>query len=328
MEIPLRIGLIGCGRAAEWIHVPALSRVKEARLVAAVDPIPERRNFISSSVPGCLAFSSAEELFQKAKVTAVILAAPSNTHIPIAILALNAGVSVLCEKPLAPSMAGVNELDALVNSSKGLFMMGFNRRHWKVAKQLRQKISALRNHRGISTDMTLKTNKQAWSSISEVNDLLDDLGSHQLDLLRYIHGCEVSAISANWSRRQELRMKVKLTDGGTACCVAAYRKGTHEESVTVHCGRKKFRIHAGSDRTQPASKMVRLLLDRSDSVIRNVLRQRSSFEDSYRLQLTKFASYVRTGLKPQPGIADGIAAIQAVKAARQSCAAHGMEVLI
>jgi len=328
METPLRIGLIGCGRAAERIYIPALSRLKEARLVAAADPISERRDLISSSAPGCQAFSSAEELFQEAEVAAVIVTTPSTTHIAVATVALNAGVSVLCEKPLAPSMAGVEELETLVNSSRGLFMMGFNRRHWKAVNQLRQRTSKLRDHDKVSTELTTITNKQAWASISEVNDLLDDLGSHQLDLLRYIYGCEISTISAHWVNGQEIRMRVKLRSGGIARCVAAYSKRVHEESVTVRCGHKKYRIHAGSDRTQPASGMIRLLLDRSDAAIRNLRQKQSSFEDSYRSQLISFVTCVRTDSIPQPNIADGIKAIHAVEAARQSGAAHGMEVSI
>jgi predicted dehydrogenase len=328
METPLRIGLIGCGRAAERIYIPALSRLTEARLVAAADPIPERRDLISSSVPGCLAFSSAEKFFQKVKVAAVIITTPSTTHIAVARMALNAGVSVLCEKPLAPSMAGVEEVEAVVNSSKGLFMMGFNRRHWKAVNQLRQKISKLRDHDTVSTELVTTTNKQAWSSISEVNDVLDDLGSHQLDLLRYIYGHEISTISAHWTNRQEIRLKVKLSGGGTASCVAAYSKRAHEESVTVNCGHKKYRIYAGSDRTQPASGIIRLLLDRSDASICNLRNQKLSFEDSYRLQLISFINCVRNGSKPQSSIADGIAAIHAVEAARQSATAQGKEVQI
>lgn len=328
MEKPLKIGLIGCGRAAELIHIPALSRVKDARLVAVVDPIPKRRDLGSSSFPGCVAFSSVEKFFQKAEVAAVIIATPSTKHVDVAKMALNAGISVLCEKPLAPSMKGVEELKTIVNSSKGLFMMGFNRRHWKPVNQLRKEVSALRGHVKISIELIMITNKQSWSSIREANDLLDDLGSHQLDLLRYINDCEVSAISARWVNGQEIRMKVKLSGGDSANSLAAYGKGAHEESVTVHCGQKKYRIHAGSNRMQPASGMLRFLLDRSDAVIRNLRNQQSSFEDSYRLQLTNFVSCVRAGLKPQPGISDGIAAIRAVEAARQSSAAHGREVSI
>lgn len=320
--------MIGCGRAAERIYIPALSHLKEAKLVAAADPISERRTLISSSAPGCLAFSSAEELLQKAKVSAVIVAAPSTTHIALAKMGLNADVSVLCEKPLAPSMAGVEELKALADSSKGLIMMGFNRRHWKAVNLLRQKITKLRNHDKISTELIMTTNKQAWSSISDVDDLLNDLCSHQLDLLRYIYGHEISTISAHRTNGQKIQMTVKLSDGNTACCEATYSKHAHEESVTVDYGHKRYRIYAGSDRAQPASGIIRRLLDRSDAVIRNLHHNQSSFEDSYRLQLISFVNCVLTGSTPQPGIADGIAAIQAVEAARKSAAANGMEVAI
>src|SRR5262245_54787210 len=138
VSVPLNIGLIGCGRAAERYYLPALSRLAEARLVAVADPLRERRELISSGIPGCLTFTSAEALLQKARIAAVIVATPPATHIAMAMLALSAGIPVLVEKPLAPSLAGVRELEALAASAKGSVMMGFSRRYWEPVRQLRE----------------------------------------------------------------------------------------------------------------------------------------------------------------------------------------------
>ncbi|MGA2767363.1 MAG: hypothetical protein ABSF24_03495 [Candidatus Bathyarchaeia archaeon] len=58
------------------------------------------------------------------------------------------------------------------------------------------------------------TDIQAWSPIHGAVDPLDDLGSHQLDLLSFIYNREIVAISAVWIDAQAIQM-----DGSAACNV-------------------------------------------------------------------------------------------------------------
>jgi len=327
VNVPLNIGLIGCGRAAERIYLPAFSCLAEARLVAVADPISKRRELVSSYIPGCLAFSSAEALLQKARIAAIIIATPPTTHVTIAALALRADIPVLVEKPLAHSMAGVEALKTLVASSRGSVMVGFNRRYWEPVRQLRRTMCNLHDSDTVSAQLVMITNVQAWSPISGVSDVLDDLGSHQLDLLRYIFDREILAISARCTDTHAIRMRVRLAGGGIADCMAAH-SNVFQESITVQRERQQYRIHTGSERIQPVAGRIRFLLDLSDTLRRRLRSQQTSFNNSYKRQLISFLSYVRTGMTPQPSIADGIVAIRAVEAARRSVASGGMEVLI
>jgi predicted dehydrogenase len=328
MNTPLSIGLIGCGRAAERFYLPALSRLKdEVRLVAVADPIRERRELFSASITDCVTFNSAEELLQKARIVAAIITTPPATHVSIAMLALRAGIHVLVEKPLAPFVAGVEELENLVASSISSLMIGFNRRYWEPLRQLRHIVRNRNCSDAISAQLIMTSNIQAWSAISGVSDPLDDLGSHQLDLLRYIFDCEIVAISARWIDTHTIRMRVRLGGSIAAECIAAHSNVT-QESITIQRERQQYRVRLGSERIQPATGLIRSMLDRSDTFRRRLRGRRSSLRSSFERQLVIFFNYVRTGATPQPGIADGIAVIRAIEAARQSAANGGMEVSI
>jgi hypothetical protein len=77
VSAPIRLGLIGCGRAAERLHVPAIGRATATRLAGVFDPIRSRRELIASRQAGCHAFESAESLVYSGEIDAVIVATPA-----------------------------------------------------------------------------------------------------------------------------------------------------------------------------------------------------------------------------------------------------------
>jgi predicted dehydrogenase len=328
MKTPLNIGLIGCGRVAERFYLPALSCLKEeARLVAVADPIRERRELFSSRIPGCVTFSSAEDLLQEAKIVAAIITSPPATHLSISMLALRAGIHVLVEKPLATFVGEVEELRAILNSTGGLLMVGFNRRYWNPVSKLRQIIQDRYHLDALSAQLIMTSDIKVWSAIGEVSDPLDDLGSHQLDLLRYIFDREIVAICARWIDTCTIRMQVRLEGGITAECISAHSNVT-QESITIRCGSQRYRVRLGSERIRPAAGLIRSMLDLSDTFRRRLDARPSSLRSSFERQLVSFFNYISTGTAPHPGIADGLAVIRAVEAARRSAADCGMEVPI
>jgi predicted dehydrogenase len=156
---------------------------------------------------------------------------------------------------------------------------------------------------------------------------LDDLGPHQLDLLRYIFAREIIAINARWVDRQTVQMRVSLANGIVAECLAAH-SNVSQESITIQCERQQYRMRVGSERIQPATGRLRSVLDLSDALSRRLRGRQTSMHSSFEQQLISFFNYIRTGVIPQPGIADGVAVIRATEAARQSAANAGMEVLL
>ena len=125
LEKPIRLGMVGGGKGSQigYIHRSAASRDNNFELVAgAFDINPERgKDF------GCSIGVSADRCYKDYKtllaieakrtdgIEAVSIATPNNTHFEISKAALEAGLHVICEKPLCFSVA---EAKALVELSE------------------------------------------------------------------------------------------------------------------------------------------------------------------------------------------------------------------
>ncbi len=98
---PLRLAIVGCGAIAEMAHIPAAARVDEVRLVGLVDTDLAHAQALASryGVPQAVAGLGA----LAGKVDAVVLATPPHIRSPLAQQALEHGLHVLCEKPMANS---------------------------------------------------------------------------------------------------------------------------------------------------------------------------------------------------------------------------------
>ena len=148
-------GILGCGRAAERLHLPALARIAGARLTAAYDPGPERRDLIARAAPGCRAFESVEALLAARVVDAVIVASPKETHAELTIKALQAGVPALVDAPLASSLDEAAWMRAEEREAKVPTMVGFNRRWWEAAEALRHHLAASAEDAAASAETVL-----------------------------------------------------------------------------------------------------------------------------------------------------------------------------
>lgn len=324
MRDALPIGLIGCGRIAERFYLGAFERVPEARLAAVADPDPARREVLMSRTPGCAGYASAEELLAQARVSALVIASPTATHATLAALALRARLPVLVEKPLAASPAEVEGLRAIA-AAEQLVMVGFNRRWWDPVQRLRAIVQ--RGALPRAAEFLMCADRSLWTPISEQSDALDDLGCHQLDLLRFLFGRELESIRARWVEPRTIRMRVILTGGLTAECTAAHTARS-EESITVRCDDRAYQIRRGSERLTPLAGRRRNALDALGTLSRQLRRQPSSLRRSYAHQLRQFVRCVRDQRTPSPSLLDGLAVARAMDAARRSAAHDEAEVRI
>lgn len=99
----LRIGLVGAGMVAGH-HLAAWSVCKGARIVGIADPDAEKSNRRASQV-GVPAFASLDAMLAAVELDAVDIAAPAPYHASLVIGGVEAGLPVLCQKPLCPTAA-------------------------------------------------------------------------------------------------------------------------------------------------------------------------------------------------------------------------------
>jgi predicted dehydrogenase len=89
-----------------------------------VDLSPERRNYVSRLYPGIQVTDSVESVLNDPDVSAVVIATPVATHFDLAVSALKAGKHILVEKPLATSVADVEEIATLSEGNHLVAMVG------------------------------------------------------------------------------------------------------------------------------------------------------------------------------------------------------------
>lgn len=131
MNSVVKVGVAGQGRSGFGIHVKTLEKLQELyQVVAVADPIADRRLDAPKVFPGCKAYGSAEELIADPEVELLVVATPSHLHTPHTLAGLRGGKKVLCEKPVALSLA---DFDAAVAEAKdrGQFFAAFQQRRYE-----------------------------------------------------------------------------------------------------------------------------------------------------------------------------------------------------
>lgn len=110
----LRVGFIGVGGIAEGRHIPAIRKLSDRAVITGVSDVNiHRAKEIAQKydIPGV--YESYEDMFPN--IDAVIISTPNKFHAELAVAALQAGIHVLCEKPMALS---TEECDKMVQASK------------------------------------------------------------------------------------------------------------------------------------------------------------------------------------------------------------------
>src|SRR5262245_34238906 len=121
----MKLGLLGCGSAAYWLHLPALRRLPGAKLAAAADPDPAARARVAMA-SGVTTYERAEDLLARADIEAVIICVPTYLHASLAGAAASAGKHFYLEKPIATNVRDARDVVAAADRAGLTSAMGFN----------------------------------------------------------------------------------------------------------------------------------------------------------------------------------------------------------
>ena len=144
MDRIVNIGIIGCGGIANGKHMPSLSRVPNARMVAFCDIIPERAEAAAKKygTPDAKVYTDYKELLKDESIEVVHVLTPNREHADISIDALYAGKHVMCEKPMAKTAADAKRmLDAAKATGKKL-TIGYQHRQKPQSQFAKQYVAS------------------------------------------------------------------------------------------------------------------------------------------------------------------------------------------
>ena len=109
---PTRIAVVGAGAIAQLAHLPVLSKMRGAQLVALCDNDGPKARALADRLSIPDVFTDIDELLELEELDAVVIATPNHLHEPHVLSALAAKVHVLCERPLAFTARGVERIIA------------------------------------------------------------------------------------------------------------------------------------------------------------------------------------------------------------------------
>ena len=206
----LRIGFVGCGRATEDLHVPAVRRVEGLRVVAIADSSPDALARVQRVVPEARASSSALDLVQDPAVDIVAVCVPPFLHAEIAVAALAAGKHVYLEKPLAVTLEEAARIRSAAGAAAGTLGLGFNLRSHRLALAARELIAGgtLGPIEMLRTAWTcgfqLGRDWPAWRLDRKLGGgAFYEIAVHHLDLARFLLADEIDSVTAV-TRSQEI----------------------------------------------------------------------------------------------------------------------------
>jgi UDP-N-acetylglucosamine 3-dehydrogenase len=202
----IRVGVIGCGSIAQHRHLPEYQVNPNVELVAVCDINQERALEVAEKY-GVLSYTSYEELLKSAEVDAVSVCTPNYLHAPITIAALEAGLHVLCEKPMATSKKEAEAMIGAAEKNGKKLMIGHNQRFVPSHQKARQliangevgRIYSFRTAFGHGGPEGWSIDgKDSWFFEKEKAFVgaMGDLGVHKTDLLRYVLGEEIVEVGA------------------------------------------------------------------------------------------------------------------------------------
>ncbi len=123
---PIRTALLAYGMSGKLFHAPFLAAHSGFDLHGVVERTAQRMH---RDYPGIRSYPSVAEVLADPRIELVVVNTPSNTHVELASQALRAGKHVLLEKPVATSVAQLQELLALAKSMNR-HLLAYQNRRW------------------------------------------------------------------------------------------------------------------------------------------------------------------------------------------------------
>lgn len=342
-EREIRVGVIGYGLAGSVFHAPLVAAVPGMRLAAVVTSSDERAEQARREHPGVEVVPSADALWERAGgLDLAVVASPNRTHVPLARAALEAGLGVVVDKPMA---ATAEEGRRLIGEARrrGLLLSVFQNRRWDGDFLTLRRVLADGRlgdvHRFESRFERWRPEpKPGWRESGDPADAggtLYDLGSHLIDQALVLFG-PVSHVYAEVDRRRS----------GVVADDDAFVALTHASGVRSHLWMSAAAPQMGPRFRLLGSRaaFVKVGLDAQEEMLRSGARPGSpgfgeeprqrwgqygrekewtpipTERGAYAAYYAGIAAALRGGAPPPVDPADSVAGVEIIEAARRSAA--------
>lgn len=126
----LRVGIIGFGMSARVFHAPLIESASGLKISIIVTTDPDKQEAARRSYPMADIVPTADALFDRCDdLDLIVITSPNGTHVPLGRRAIQRGVPVVVDKPVALSSDEANEM-AMLAADRGVCLAVFQNRRW------------------------------------------------------------------------------------------------------------------------------------------------------------------------------------------------------
>ncbi len=291
--------------------------------VSVVDPRADRRDEAAGEVPLRAAHAELDAALADAHDAAVI-ASPTSLHVPQALATLAAGLPTLVEKPLAATLADGERLAAAAAGGPPV-LLGYTWRWWPALRHLRARVHAGDVGEVRHVRCVLSAHLADWHPWERYQDFFmarADLGggalldeSHWIDLVVWLLGVPTD-VTADVARISDLEIDtddnvdllLRFPSGARASLHLDVHGRPHERSVTV----------AGADGTLRWTDAPDAVAHGTGPATWDVRRFDGERNDMFTAVVSELIDVAAGRTVPSCTVADGLAALRVVEAARTS----------
>jgi glucose-fructose oxidoreductase len=320
----VRYAVVGLGHIAQVAVLPAFKNAKNSELVALVSSDPEKQQKLTEqyNVDRVYSYDQYEECLSQG-VDAVYIALPNHLHRDYAIRALNAGVHVLCEKPLAVTEA---DCEAIIDAAQK------NDRKLMVAYRLHLEKGNLQaiewanngqlgDTRFFSSEFAqqvVENNVRVTEDVAHGGGPLYDMGVYCINAARYLFRDEPTHVFATISNNGENRFQkteemttvlLRFPKGRIATFTASF--GAADVGRYTLVGTKGILT---ADPAYEYADAIKLELTLEGKRTKRTFAKR----DQFGAELVYFSNCILRKRDPEPSGAEGLADVRVVQAAYES----------
>ena len=325
----VRAGIVGLGRLGRSYAENLRHRVRNVELVAACSIRLEELDYAKHELGVEHVFSDYEAMIASGMLDAVYIISSTDQHAGQFIKALEAGLHVFCEKPLALNVETCLEVEAVAaNHPDQLAVVGFVRRFDPSYAYARKKV----DEGAIGTPFFVKaqtididsTARFQIEFVKTSGGLFHDFNVHDIDLTRWFLGSNVKTVFATGGAYKHPEF-AQLGDADNVLATCVMENGTMASihaSRTSSFGHDTFTEIVGTEGVlrvgRPAS-LNRVEISDRHGVRRECVQTfYDRFEEAFLLQAQDFIDCIVENRKPELTLQDATEATRGAEALTRS----------
>jgi len=324
----LRVGLAGLGSMGRN-HLRVLRARPGCRLVAVADPVAEVLAAATGGGPGgpdAAGYAEPLAMIAEADLDAVVLAAPTTSHRALALAAIERGIAVLVEKPLAASVDEGLEILAAARRTGVPVQVGHVERFNPAVLEL----GRLLGEGWLSTIYAI-TSRRAGPFPARIRDVgvTIDLATHDADILSWIAGERPDRVYAELAQRIHASHEdllfglLRFPSGATGMLDVNWLTPAKRRQLTVVGEEGMFELDYLTQRltfTRAAAGGPDLIAGYAPTFTGDVAELPVANAEPLAAELDAFLSVVRSGGRPVVDVEDGLWAVAIATSLLQAAA--------